>query len=154
MFPAEQSITMTLTHDQVRVGLYSLGFWEGVRGMPVTCRLRVGTGPGVGSLLSLSLESQFVYYVGTPGALMSTTFPALNIPAVTSVAPVAQDLVVAPAFPGLAQLRITAKVAGVNVPIHSDRGIVFELITSFYIVEREAAVMAALLLAQRGGQQQ
>lgn len=145
----QQSITIQLTHDPVVFAQYPLGYWEGIRGVPVTCHVAVGVGPGLTTMLNVVLQPRFDYYINTASPLMQTEFAPVAIPGVTSIAPVVVDILATPSYPGLARLRLTAQAGGLPILIHSTKGSSYEFDIWFYIIEREAAILVALTLPKQ-----
>lgn len=147
----QQSITVQLTHDLVVIGDYTLNYWEGVRGKLIQCRATVGIGPGLASILNVTLEPTCLYYLNTQSPFMHTMHSGVapvTIPAVTSLQPIVVPFTVYFVYPGLVVLRITAKAGGTPVPIHSMRGVANEFDAYFYVVEREAAIQTAVDLGK------
>jgi len=144
----QQSITIQLTHDLVQIAGYSLGYWEGFRGGLIQCQVTVGVGPGLASVLNVTLEPTLGCYINTQSPFMNSSLAPVTIPGVASISPISVNIPVQPLYPGLGVLRITAKAGGVRIPIHSVRGVSFAFNTWFYIVEREAVVQVALNLAE------
>jgi hypothetical protein len=138
-----------LTHDLVKFAQYTLGYWEAIRGFPVTWHAAVGVGPGLASVLNVILQPRFEYYINTPSPFMYTESAPVAIPGITSIAPVVVDILTVPSYPGLARLHITAQAGGIPVLIHSIKGSSYEFDTWFYIIERESAILIALTLPKQ-----
>lgn len=139
-----QSITIQLGHDLVQIGPYKLSYWEAVRGVPMTFHATVGVGLGLASILHVSLQPRIDYYLNTPSPFMGSDLAAVDIPAILSVSSQAVPILTTPIYPGLVRLRITAKVGGAQIQMHSVRGTGYEFDNWFYVIEKEAAFLLAL----------